>query len=114
MTHYDGHSFVTLRWQDPYWSASGPEALVGELSSGALPSTRDAALRRPAGAAGPRAGGLVAAKTAGRTRLYRIKPQYFAYDDLQKYLLRLTEPEEGLRSRIELMRRRPRRAGKAL
>jgi hypothetical protein len=58
--------------------------------------------------------GLVAAKTAGRTRLYRINPRYFAYDDLQKYLLRLTEPEEGLRSRIELMRRRPRRAGKAL
>jgi DNA-binding transcriptional ArsR family regulator len=57
--------------------------------------------------------GLVAARTVGRTKLYRINPRYFAYDDLQKYLLRLTEPEEGLRSRIELMRRRPRRAGKA-
>ena len=58
--------------------------------------------------------GLVAARPAGRTRLYRINPRYFAYDDLQKYLLRLTEPEEDLRSRIESMRRRPRRVGKAL
>ena len=58
--------------------------------------------------------GLVAARTVGRTKLYRINPRYFAYDDLMKYLLRLTEPEEGLRSRIESIRRRPRRTGKAL
>jgi DNA-binding transcriptional ArsR family regulator len=58
--------------------------------------------------------GLVAARPAGRTKLYRINPRYFAYDDLQRYVLRLTEPEEDLRRRIESMRRRPRRVGKPL
>jgi DNA-binding PadR family transcriptional regulator len=58
--------------------------------------------------------GLVAGRTAGRTRLYRINPRYFAYADLQRYLLRLTEPEEPLKARVESMRRRPRRVGKRL
>lgn len=57
---------------------------------------------------------LVAAKSAGRTKVFRINPGYFAYDDLQRYLLRLTEPELELRHRVESMRRRPRRAGKPL
>jgi DNA-binding transcriptional ArsR family regulator len=58
--------------------------------------------------------GLVAARVAGRTKLYRINPRYFAFEALQRYLLRLTEPEEDLRQRIESMRRRPRRIGKPL
>src|SRR5262245_53937477 len=60
------------------------------------------------------ADGLVAGRVAGRTRLYRINPRYFAYNDLQKYLLRLTEPEDQLKARVESLRRRPRRTGKRL
>ena len=60
------------------------------------------------------ADGLVAGRVAGRTKLYRINPRYFAYHDLQKYLLRLTEPEEQLEARVESLRRRPRRTGKRL
>src|SRR5262245_48620247 len=58
--------------------------------------------------------GLVVAKVAGKTRLYSINPRYFAHDELQAYLLRLTQPELDLRRRVEAMRRRPRRAGKPL
>lgn len=58
--------------------------------------------------------GIVAGRSAGRTRLFRLNPRYFAFEDLQRYLLRLTEPEGELRERIESMRRRPRRTGKPL
>lgn len=58
--------------------------------------------------------GLVAARMAGRTRLYQLNPRYFALKELQNLLTRLAEPEESLRSRIENLRRRPRRAGKRL
>jgi hypothetical protein len=56
--------------------------------------------------------GLVAGRLAGRTRLFRLSPRYFAREELQRYLLRLTEPEASLRSRVAQLRRRPRRAGK--
>jgi DNA-binding transcriptional ArsR family regulator len=58
--------------------------------------------------------GLVAAQAAGRTRLYRLDPRYFARNELQRYLLRLTEPDDQLRTRVEDLRRRPRRTGKPL
>lgn len=58
--------------------------------------------------------GLVAARPAGRTRLYRVNPRYFARDELQQYLLRLTEPDDDLRARVAQLRRRPRRTGKPL
>jgi DNA-binding PadR family transcriptional regulator len=58
--------------------------------------------------------GLVAGRSMGRTRIFRINPAYFASEDLQRYLLRLTEPEEDLRNRIAALRRRPRRTGKKL
>ena len=58
--------------------------------------------------------GLVAATPAGRTRVYRINPRYFAIEALKGYLSRLVEPEEELRGCIEGMRRRPRKAGKPL
>jgi hypothetical protein len=57
---------------------------------------------------------LVAGRNVGRTRVFRINPRYFAYDDLQRYLLRLTETEDDLRERIATVRRRPRRTGKKL
>ena len=58
--------------------------------------------------------GLIAGRSMGRTRVFRINPVYFASDELQRYLLRLTEPEEELRERIAALRRRPRRTGKKL
>jgi len=58
--------------------------------------------------------GLVAGRSAGRTRLYRLDPRYFARTELQEYLRRLAEPEEDLVERIARLRKRPRRAGKPL
>jgi hypothetical protein len=58
--------------------------------------------------------GLVAGRNVGRTRVFQINPRYFAYADLQRYLLRLTETEDDLRERIATVRRRPRRTGKKL
>lgn len=58
--------------------------------------------------------GLVVLRTAGRTRLAQLNPRYFAYEDLQRYLLTLSGTETELRRRIATMRRRPRRTGKDL
>lgn len=58
--------------------------------------------------------GLVASRTAGRTRLFRLNPRYFARDELLAYLFRLAQPESSLRERIVQLRRRPRRTGKPL
>lgn len=58
--------------------------------------------------------GLVAGRSVGRTRLFRINPRYFALEDLNRYLWRLSEPEDDLREQISRLRRRPRRTGKAL
>jgi len=56
--------------------------------------------------------GLVAGRLAGRTRLYRLNPRYFALAELKAYLDRLVEPESELASRVAAVRKRPRRAGK--
>ena len=58
--------------------------------------------------------GLVAGRAVGRTRVFRLDPRYFAYHELQDFLLRLTEPESELRSRVSTLRRRPRRTAKPL
>lgn len=58
--------------------------------------------------------GLVAGRTAGRTRLYRLNPRAFARRELELYLVRLLEPEDQLRTRAARLRRRPRRTGKPL
>lgn len=58
--------------------------------------------------------GLVSGRSQGRTRLYRINPRYFAYSDLQSYLLRLAEAAPELKERTAALRRRPRRANKPL
>jgi hypothetical protein len=57
---------------------------------------------------------LVAGRTEGRTRLFRLAPRYFAYAELRRYLERLTEPEDDLRDRVGRLRRRPRKIGKRL
>ena len=58
--------------------------------------------------------GLVAARAAGRTRLYRLNPRYFAREELENYLRRLAGVETEMAERIAQLRRRPRRAGKPL
>jgi DNA-binding transcriptional ArsR family regulator len=58
--------------------------------------------------------GLVAGRSRGRTRIYRLNPRYFASPELQSYLLRLAEAAPDLRQRVAELRRRPRRAGKPL
>lgn len=56
--------------------------------------------------------GLVVGRTAGRTRLFRLNPRYFARGELVAYLRRLVEPETELSSRIAALRKRPRRTNK--
>ena len=58
--------------------------------------------------------GLVAGRLAGRTRLIRLNPRYFAREELQRYLLKLASADTGLQNRISALRRRPRAAGKPL
>jgi DNA-binding transcriptional ArsR family regulator len=58
--------------------------------------------------------GLVAARAAGRTRLYRLNPRYFAREELESYLKRLAGAETKLVERTAQLRRRPRRTGKPL
>ena len=58
--------------------------------------------------------GLVAARSVGRTRLYRLNPGYFAREELEGYLKRLAAAEAGLVARTAELRKRPRRAGKRL
>lgn len=58
--------------------------------------------------------GLVASRVAGRTRLLRLNPRYFALAPLQVYLLALAEADRGLSARAASLRRRPRRGGKPL
>ncbi|HET9368597.1 MAG TPA: winged helix-turn-helix domain-containing protein [Vicinamibacterales bacterium] len=56
--------------------------------------------------------GLVASRAAGRTRLVRLNPRYFARQELQQYLLKLAAPDRDLQARTATLRRRPRRTGK--
>lgn len=58
--------------------------------------------------------GLVAGRSVGRSRVYTLDPRYFAKDDLERYLLRLSEADIALRERVTQLRRRPRWAGKPL
>jgi hypothetical protein len=58
--------------------------------------------------------GVTASRIFGVQRQVRLNPRYFALAQLRELLLQLSEalPEE--RHAIELLRRRPRRAGKAV
>jgi DNA-binding GntR family transcriptional regulator len=58
--------------------------------------------------------GLIAGRSAGRTRILQINPRYFAYQELRRFLQRLAEAETQLRERISKLRRRPRRTGKRI
>ena len=58
--------------------------------------------------------GLIAGRTIGRSRVYTLDPRYFAKEDLQRYLVRLSEADIELRQRVVQLRRRPRWTGKRL
>ena len=58
--------------------------------------------------------GLIAARSAGRTRLFRLDPRYFAREDLARFLARIAETESELKERVSALRRRPRKSGKPL
>ncbi|MBM3496859.1 MAG: winged helix-turn-helix transcriptional regulator [Armatimonadetes bacterium] len=58
--------------------------------------------------------GLVVGRLVGRTRVYALNPRYFALPELVAFLRRLAEADIDLRDRTAALRRRPRRAGKAL
>jgi sugar-specific transcriptional regulator TrmB len=58
--------------------------------------------------------GLVAAQTAGKTRLYRLNPRYFALAELESYLKRISAAESELVARTAQLRQRPRQTGKRL
>lgn len=57
---------------------------------------------------------LVAGRSAGRTRVYRIDPRYFASSEIKRLLRRLAEPDSDLKTRLAQLRKRPRRAGKPI
>jgi DNA-binding transcriptional ArsR family regulator len=57
---------------------------------------------------------LVAGRTLGRIRLYRIDPTYVAVAELRAFLQRLAENDEALQSSLASLRRRPRKTGKRL
>ena len=58
--------------------------------------------------------GLVAGRLAGRTRLVRLNPRYFAREELQRFLLKLAGAEAELQNRVAALRRRPRAGGKPI
>src|SRR6266566_4093498 len=47
--------------------------------------------------------GLVVARSVGRTRVFEINRRYFAFDDLQRFLARLAEPEAELHRSVEAL-----------
>ena len=57
---------------------------------------------------------IVAVRNVGRTRAVALNPRFFADRELRALLSRLTEPEDQLRNRIAMLRKRPRRTGKRL
>lgn len=61
------------------------------------------------------AGGVVASRMAGRTRLYALNPRYPFLKELRELLLKVLSfyPEEE-RERLTMNRRRPRRRDKPL
>jgi hypothetical protein len=58
--------------------------------------------------------GMVAGRSVGRTRVFRLNPRYFARAELEAYLLRLAVADRWLEERAAQLRRRPRRTGKPL
>ena len=60
------------------------------------------------------ADGLIAGRSTGRTRVYRIDPRYFASSEIRQLLRRLAEPDSDLTRRLSQLRKRPRQVSKPL
>jgi DNA-binding transcriptional ArsR family regulator len=58
--------------------------------------------------------GLVAGRSVGRTRVFRLNPGLYGRPELERFLEKLLEPESELRARVAELRRRPRRTGKPM
>ena len=58
--------------------------------------------------------GLIAGRSVGRTRVFRLDPRYFAARDLLSYLRTLAAAEPQIRERVAALRQRPRVTGKPL
>jgi hypothetical protein len=58
--------------------------------------------------------GVTASRVVGTQRQVRLNPRYFARPELEALLLRLAEGMPELEHAVSSLRRRPRRAGKAL
>lgn len=58
--------------------------------------------------------GLVAGRSVGRTRVFRLNPRLYGGPELERFLEKLLKPETALRARVAELRRRPRRTGKPL
>src|SRR5213594_2456360 len=98
MTRYEGHAGLqSIRQRDADPGVARIESAHGQLRPRAGPSPLSAVQRALGGL---ERDGLVAARTVGRTRLFRLDPRYFAQVELQRYLRRLAEPEAELRRRI--------------
>src|SRR3972149_2495730 len=91
MTSNGGQSILEpIRRPDAHASAPGPPPARRGLSAGAGSPLPGARLWGPKKAWGSlERDGLVAARSLGRTRVFRIEPRYFAFDALQRFLERL-------------------------
>lgn len=58
--------------------------------------------------------GLIAGRSAGRTRLFELNPRFFAASELRALLDKLASADRVLQEAIATVRRRPRRTAKAL
>ncbi|HEX3671780.1 MAG TPA: helix-turn-helix domain-containing protein [Candidatus Cybelea sp.] len=58
--------------------------------------------------------GVVASRVLGANRQVRLNPRFYGADELRTLLLKYAKRNPDLEIRVSKLRRRPRRAGKAL
>jgi hypothetical protein len=58
--------------------------------------------------------GVVATRIVGANRQVSLNPRFYGANELRSLLLKYSKRDPGLESRVARLRRRPRRAGKAL
>ncbi|RYD61757.1 MAG: ArsR family transcriptional regulator [Verrucomicrobiaceae bacterium] len=58
--------------------------------------------------------GIAVGVVEGRARRFRLNPRFFAREELKALLEKLGQHDEELKAKVVELRRRPRRAGKAL
>jgi hypothetical protein len=58
--------------------------------------------------------GVVATRIVGANRQVSLNPRFYGANELRSLLLKYAKRDPGLESKVAKLRRRPRRAGKAL